>query len=66
MKKYTLSTMRGTVTASPEVLNLFICGVYAISGKYEKEGKEALAEMYREEASSMFDELQEKIMKGCV
>lgn len=62
-KQYTLNTLLGYVTASQNVLNEFISGYFAIADKYEKEGYMVLAEMYREKASKMFDEL-EKLTKG--
>ena len=57
-KQYTLKTMLGDVTATSEVLNSFIFGNYAIAEKYEKEGYQEIAEMYREEAMNMFNELE--------
>lgn len=62
-KQYTLNTLLGDITASQDVLNEFICGYFAIADKHEKEGYMCLAEMYREKASKMFDEL-EKLTKG--
>lgn len=62
-KQYTLNTLLGKVTASPNVLNEFICGYFAMADKYEKEGHKELAKMYKEEAFRMFNEL-EKLKKG--
>lgn len=62
-KEYTLKTMLGDVTAIPKVLNTFICGNFAIAHKYEKEGHKELANMYKEEAFRMFNELEE-LTKG--
>lgn len=62
-KEYTLKTMLGDVTSTPEVLNIFISGIFAIAYKHEKEGHNMLAMMYREEATEMFNEL-EKLTKG--
>lgn len=56
-KQYTLKTILGNVTATPEVLNTFIFGNFAIAEKYEKEGYKEIAELYRNEATNMFDEL---------
>lgn len=61
-KQYTLNTLLGEVTATPKVLNEFICGYYAIACKLKKRGFNSLAKMYEEEANKMFDEL-EKIKK---
>ena len=61
-KQYTLNTLLGKVTASPKVLNEFMCGYFAMADKYEKEGHKEFAKMY-EEAIRMFTEL-EKLKKG--
>lgn len=62
-KQYTLNTLLGDVTASEKVLDEFICGYFAFADKQEKEGFKALADMYREKACNMFDELV-KLTKG--
>ena len=63
-KQYTLNTLLGDVTATPEVLNTFICGNFAIAHKYEKEGYKELANMYKEDALRMFYELEKLKKEG--
>ena len=62
-KQYTLNTLLGEVTDTPEVLNEFIWGYFSIAYRQEKAGYMAIATMYREKANEMFNEL-EKLKKG--
>lgn len=63
-KQFTLNTILGEVTASPEVLNEFICGYFAIAHREEKDGYMALAMMHREQAGIMYNELKKLKERG--